>query len=217
MFPLTSAQMKALAQIKFVTGPVSDTTLVNGIPYSTLKVWSPNDVAGFFSADRATDEYNYTTTREDIAMTFEEVMMMRNHSWRRDVAITDKITATTTSNTLTVRWGQRGRVGEATIKPRAQYVVGQLAPWVLQADPGAVTNLPGPIAMRPGESWASNLVLPAPPSGMATAQALLGPRLSSEQEQILLRRAVSRQLIGIAGPALQHGTPNERALQRLPR
>ncbi len=37
-YPLTSAQMKALAEIKFVTGPVSDTTLVNGIPYSTLKV-----------------------------------------------------------------------------------------------------------------------------------------------------------------------------------
>jgi len=216
-YPLTSAQMRALAQVKFVTGPVSDTTLVNGIPYSTLKVWSPNDVAGFFSADRATDEYNYTTTREDIAMTFEEVMMMRNHNWRRDVAITDKITATTTSSTLTVRWGQRGRVGEATIKPRAQFAVGQLAPWVLQTDPGAVTNLPPPLAMRPGESWAANLVLPAPPAAMATAQAFLGPRLSTEQDQILLRRAVSRQLIGIAGPAMQHWTPNERALQRLSR
>jgi hypothetical protein len=52
---------------------------------------------------------------------------------------------------------------------------------------------------------------------MATAQAFLGPRLSTEQDQILLRRAVSRQLIGIAGPAMQHWTPNERALQRLSR
>ena len=215
-FPLTSKEMKALAQVKFVTGPVSDTTLVNGIPYSTLRVWSPNEVAGFFSVDRATDEYNYTTTREDIAMTFEEVMMVRNHNWRRDFAITDKITATTTSDTLTVRWGQRGRVGETAIKPRAQYAVDQLAPWVLQADPGAVANLPAPIAMRPGQSWAANLVLPAPPA-LATAQALRGPRLSTEQEQILLRKAVSRQLIGIAGPAMEHGTLNERALQRLPR
>jgi hypothetical protein len=216
MLPLTSPQMKALAQVKFVTGPVSDTTLVNGIPYSTLRAWSPNEVAGFFSLDRATDEYNYTTTREDIAMTFEEVMMVRNHNWRRDFAITDKITATTTSDTLTVRWGQRGRVGEAAIKPRAQYAVDQLAPWVLQAEPNAVANLPAPIAMRPGQSWAANLVLPAPPS-MATAQALRGPRLSTEQEQILLRKAVSRQLIGIAGPAMEHGTLNERALQRLQR
>ncbi len=216
-YPLTSAQMKALAEIKFTTGPVSDTTPVNGIPYATLRSYSPNDVAGFFAADRATDEYNYTTTREDIAMTFEEVMMVRNHNWRRDFAITDKITATTTSGTLTVRWGQRGRVGDVTIKPRAQFVVGQLAPWVLQADPGAVANLPAPIAMRPGESWDANRVLPAPPAGLATAQAFMGPRLSTELEQMLLRRAVSRQLIGIAGPALQHWMPNERALQRLSR
>ena len=42
----------------------------------------------------------------------------------------------------------------------------------------------------------------------------MGPRLSTEQEQMLLRRALSRQVIGIAGPALQHWMPNERALQR---
>ncbi len=45
----------------------------------------------------ATDEYSYSTTREDIAMTFEEFMMVRNHMWRRDVAITDKIGPATTS------------------------------------------------------------------------------------------------------------------------
>ncbi len=108
-------------------------------------------------------------------MTFEEVMMVRNHGWRRDVAITDKVTATSTSSTLTVRWGQRGRVGEGTIKPRAQFVVEQLAPWVLQADPAAVSALPAPIPMRPGESWNANLVLPAPPSGLATSAGACGP------------------------------------------
>jgi hypothetical protein len=216
-FPLTSAQMKALAQIKFVTGPVADTTLVNGIPYSALKLFTPNDVASFFAPDRATDEYNYSSTREDIAMTFEEVMMVRNHGWRRDVAITDKVTATSTGSTLTVRWGQRGRVGEGTIKPRAQYAVSQLAPWVLVADPAAVTALPAPIPMRPGESWNANLVLPAPPSGPARAQALAAPQLSSELDQLLLRRALSRQFIGMSGPAESHWTPNERWLRRIER
>ena len=50
------------------------------------KAYTPNEVAGFFAADSATDEYNYSTTREDIAMTFEEFMMVRNHrggaTWR---------------------------------------------------------------------------------------------------------------------------------------
>jgi hypothetical protein len=129
-YPLMSAEMKALAEIQFITGPVSDGTLVNGIPYSTLKTYSPTQVAGFFAPDIATDEYNYSTRREDLTMTFEEVMMSRNHNWRRDVAFTDKATATSTSDTLIVRWGQRGRVGETTIRPRAQFVVSEIAPWL---------------------------------------------------------------------------------------
>ena len=48
---------------------------------------------------------------------------------------------------------------------------------------------------------------------MASAQALLGPRLSTEQEQILVRRALSRQVIGIAGPAGGHLSMNERVLR----
>jgi hypothetical protein len=216
-YPLMSAEMKALAEIQFVTGPVSDGTLVNGIPYSTLKTYTPTQVAGFFAPDIATDEYNYSTPREDITMTFEEVMMSRNHNWRRDVAITDKATASSTSDTLIVRWGQRGRVGEPSIKPRAEFAVSQLAPWVLQADPNAVTNLPAPIAMRPGESWKANLVVPAPPGGMASAMAFGGAKLTPEQDRLLLRRALSRQLIGISGPAMTHSTPNERVLKRLAR
>jgi hypothetical protein len=213
--PLTSGQMSALAQIKFSTGPVNDTTLVNGISYSTLKAYTPNDVAGFFAPDRATDEYNYTTTREDIAMTFEETLMSRNHGWRRDVAITDKVAASSTGSTLVVRWGQRGRVGEATIKPRAQFAVSQLAPW-LDAT-ATVDALAAPIPMRPGDTWNDNLVLPAPPSALARAQAYTGPRLTAEQDRLLLRRALSRQLIGISGPAISHWTPNERWLKRIQR
>jgi len=218
-YPLTSSQMKALAQIKFVTGPVADTTLVNGIPYSTLRLYTPDDVAGFFAGDIATDEYNYTSFdgnsfREDIAMTFEEVMMVRNHNWRRDFAISDKLTATSTGDTVIVRWGQRGRVGSATIKPRAQFVVSQLAPWVIQADPNAVSNLPAPLAMRPGETWNANKVLPAPPASRAQAQAVAELRLSSEQERLLIRRALARQVIGMAGASGSHWTPNERWLRR---
>ena len=125
--------------------------------------------------------------------------------WRRDVAITDKITDTTTSSTLIVRWGQRGRIGEATVRPRAQLVVGALAPWV---PPSEVLNLPPPIQMRPGESWAANLELPAPPSGLAGAQAVRSP-FDPEGDRALLMRGLS----GHRG----HWTPNERWLQRVGR
>jgi hypothetical protein len=140
-------------------------------------------------------------------MVFEEFMMYRNHQWRRDMAITDKITSTTTGSTLTVRWGQRGRVGEVSVKPRTQFVVDRLAPWVTSADPNAVNNVPAPIQMRPGESWTSNLTLPAPPGGLAGIQSLRVP-FDFESERAVLLRDVSRH---------RGGTPNDRLLRALGR
>jgi hypothetical protein len=191
-FPLMSAQLAGLAQVKFF-GATAD---------ATQRGYTPNDVASFFAADRATDEYNYSTTREDIAMTFEEFMMVRNHAWRRDVAITDKIGPTTTSASLIVRFGQRGRVGEAAIKPRVRYAVGELAPWVNLTE---VDNLPAPIPMRAGDSWASNLIVPAPPGGLLAPLALRAP-LDVASDRALLARAV--------GGHHGHWTPNERWLKR---
>ena len=192
-FPLLSPQLPGLAQVKFFGATAN----------ATQRAYTPNDVANFFAADRATDEYNYSTTREDIAMTFEEFMMFRNHLWRRDVAITDKIGPATTSNNLIVRFGQRGRIGEATIKPRARYAVGELAPWVNLME---VDNLPPPIAMRAGDSWASNLIVPAPPAGMAGPLALRSPLDIATDRELLVR--------SLSGNRGAHWTPNERWLKR---
>ena len=197
-FPLQSAQLASLAQVKFF-GATAD---------ATQRAYTPNDVANFFAADRATDEYSYSTTREDTAMTFEEFMMVRNHLWHRDVAITDKIGPATTSGNLIVRFGQRGRIGEAGIKPRAQLAVQALAPWVLQADPNAVTNLPAPIAMRAGDSWSSNLIVPAPPGGLLSPQSVRTP-IDLATDRALLARALG----GFHGHH-GHRTPNERWLKR---
>jgi len=149
-FPLTSAVMRGLAQVKFL-GASAD---------ATQRAYSPNDVSGFFGSDTATDEYNYTTVYEDAAMTLEELLMNRRLGIQRDVAITDKITASSTSSTLIVRWGQRGRIGSSTIKPRARALAQALVPWF---DAGQVDSLPPPLPMRAGESWSANLALPAPP------------------------------------------------------
>jgi hypothetical protein len=197
-FPLMSAEMRALAQVKFV-GATAD---------ATQRAYLPTDVAGFFSPDRATDEYNYSTTREDLAMVFEEFLMVRNHTFRRDVAITDKIGPSTTSATLIVRWGQRGRVGEAAIKPRAELIVQHLAPWILAADSNAVSNLPAPLPMRAGDTWAGNLVLPAPPLGMAGALSLTQVT-DFESDRALLTRAMGR--------GHGHLNPNERWMRRIGR
>lgn len=211
-FPLGSATMRALAQIKYVTGPVSDATLVNGIPYSSLRALSPNEVANAFSMDTATDDYAYSSTREDAAMLLEEVLMVRNHGWRRDFAISDKANDSSTGSTLIVRWGQRGRVGADSLRPRARFAMTQLAPWVGAA---AVDALPVPMQMRPGESWTANLALPAPPP---SAQAMRAPVLATDADRLLLRRALVRQFIGPAvASSPGHQAANERWLRRVAR
>jgi hypothetical protein len=176
-YPLQSQELFGLAQVKF-QGATATTE---------QRAYTATQVGAWFAADRANDEYNYSTTREDATMLFEEVMMYRNHGWRRDVAFTDKVDDNTTGSNLTVRWGQRGRIGEATVKPRAQLIVGLLAPWVLAADPNVVTNLPPPLAMRPGESWTANLTLPAPPQGSASIQALRTPGSFATERAALMR------------------------------
>ncbi len=173
-FPLTSAVLRGLAQVKFFGTPAD----------AAQRGYAPDDVGAFFSADIATDEYNYSTAREDAAMTLEELLMSRRLGIQRDVAITDKIVDTTTSDTLTVRWGQRGRVGATGIKPRARLLAQALVPWF---DAGEVDNLPEPLPMRAGESWSANLALPAPPSAPQREMAL-----SVRQQQYRMRRELQR-------------------------
>ena len=154
-FPLTSSVMRSLAQVKY-----------RGVAASAeQQAYTPEQVAAFFIVDVASDDYAYTASTEDAAMTFEEFMMSRRLGMQRDVAITDKSTPTSTSSTLIVRWGQRGRIGEPTLKPRAALMLQQLAPWF---DVAEVDLLPAPIPLRPGESWRANLSQPAA-AGMAQA------------------------------------------------
>jgi hypothetical protein len=148
--PLTSTDMLGLGEVQFHGKTAT----------ATQKGYSATQVAAFFSVDLATDDYSYSTPFEDVAMTLEEFLMQRRLGIRRDFAITEPFAANTTSATAIVRWGQRGRIGEAAIHPRARAIVEALAPWANAAE---VEHLPAPIAMRPGESWSANLQQPAIP------------------------------------------------------
>jgi hypothetical protein len=132
-------------------------------------------VASFFSPDRANDFYNYSTSREDAAMLFEEAMMSYRLGIQRDVAVTDK-PAVISSSTVTVNWGQRGRIAEPAIQPRAAMIIDYLMP---ELDGATIeATLPPPVAMRAGESWLANLALSN--NGKNTPQ-LVSPKNISEQ------------------------------------
>jgi hypothetical protein len=177
-YPLASQEMFALAAVKFGGKPST----------AAQEAYTPDEVAGFFRPDAANQEYAYTSHREDLAMLFEEVMMSYRYGVRMDFAIADPITPSTTGNTLIVRWGERGRVAEPQVKPRAKLVIEQIAPWVA---PDVVDALPPPIAMRADASWFGNLSLAAAPSGTRALSTRIRD-LTPEEERLLLRRDTQR-------------------------
>ncbi len=147
-YPLLSTEMRSLAQVSFQGASATE----------TQKNYSPSDVSAFFSADNATDYYNYSSLREDFAMLFDEVMMYTRYQIQRDVAVTNRPTGdNVTAVDYIVDWGQRNRVGETNIKPRAKYVLERVLP---EIDATATINaLPTPIAMIAGQNWRENLQL----------------------------------------------------------
>jgi len=164
-YPLASSEMAALGQVRFL-----------GAAATALQAaYTPAQVAGFFGGDLATDDYAYASPREDVALVLEEFLMQRWLGVQRDFAIVPRPGSAADGSTLVVQWGQRGRVGEAALRPRLAAVVRQLVPWV---DPAEIAALPAPTPMRSGDSWTANLVLPgSPPSprldkGEATLQDL---------------------------------------------
>lgn len=161
-YPLQSAEMFALGQVLFWGAE----------PTPAQKAYTATDVGRFFSADRANDEYAYSrsgtsNSREDLAMLFEEFMMYHRHGVQYDLAYSDPVPDGATADQVNVAWGQRGRIGEAAIRPRVKLVLQHIAPWI---DAAAVDTLPAPLQMRVGESWAANLQLGVAPNSGQSAR-----------------------------------------------
>jgi hypothetical protein len=146
--PLQSQTMRDLAQVSFAG--VNATT--------TQKSYLPTDVETFFSPDTATDFYAYSSLREDYAMLFEELMMQNRFQVFRDVAITNQPLGDNVSGEdYIVTWGQRGRIGEVSIKPRVAFTASRILP---EFDSNtALTAVPAPIAMTEGDNWIENLAI----------------------------------------------------------
>jgi hypothetical protein len=170
-YPLTSPQMKALGQVLYLGATAT----------AEQKAYSAADVGGFFSVDVANDDYAYaingnSSSREDLAMLFEEFMMSYRHGIQYDIAFTNLYRDGMSNDQVIVGWGQRGRVADPRIRPRVKLVLQRVAPWI---DPAAVDGLPAPILMRAGSSWEANLVLGA----SSALSGLRAQRIVPEQER----------------------------------
>lgn len=147
----------------FISDPMVALQRVNsfGATATPLQIsYTSNDIAQFFARDRVTDEYSYSQysdedpPAEDPAMLIEEAMMQLRYGVLRDVAFTPKRLAGQSSSSLVVTWGQRGRIGEMSIRPRVKHVASQTMPYL---DPTLFDKLAAPIALKAGYTWGQNL------------------------------------------------------------
>lgn len=146
--PLASQEMRDLGQVSFVGETANQ----------TQKNYLPSDIEGFFSPDRATDFYAYSSKREDYAMLFEELMMQSRFGILRDVAITNQPMGDNISaSDYIVTWGQRGRIGDNKLTARVLFSAGRVLP---EFDSQAAMDLVAtPIAMTVGNNWLENLTI----------------------------------------------------------
>lgn len=154
LMPLQSSTLRGLARVRF-HGDAST---------AAQRAYTPADVAAMFQADSATAFYNYSSTREDLAMLFESILVRARFGVERDIAVTNNPRGdNVTGDDYIVTWGQRNRVADPAVRDRARYAVSRLLPEI--SFDAYIDAMPPPIEMRPGESWNDNLVLD--PSGKA--------------------------------------------------
>ena len=160
--PLNGDEMLALAQVRYHGETATD----------TQTSYMPEDITQLFSSENAPQFYNYSSTREDYAMLFDGFMMKARYGIDRDVAITNQPNEEdVSSEDYIVNWGQRGRISDATIKPRVLYVTQRVLPEFVDAE-SILNSLPIPITMEAGKSWIDNLdITPSVvPKSIAKAQ-----------------------------------------------
>lgn len=116
--PKQSEEMAALGQVNF-----------RGASATALqKSYLPHDIVEFFSNDSAPTEYAYSSEREDVATLFDATMMSARYGIERDEAVTPPYDQQVGDDSLMVAWGQRGRIKDPLVEPRAKFVLELLMP-----------------------------------------------------------------------------------------
>jgi len=94
------------------------------------KTWNAEAVGDEFETEGANDLYAYRSSAEDIAMLFEAVMMKRHFDFERDVVFISQPAAPELAvcDDYIIGWGERGRIADSDVQPRAQWISEALLP-----------------------------------------------------------------------------------------
>ena len=185
--PLVSQEMRDLAQVRFA-GETAN---------ATQKAYLPIDVESFFSPDSASDFYAYSSTREDYAMLFEELMMKNRFNIVRDVAITNQPTGdNVTSSDYKVKWGQRGRIGDNKLRERVLFSASRVLPEF--DSQSAMDQVPTPIQMVEDDSWADNLTISPSDPNMSRKRPfslyMLSPKTTEAERSVNFNHYYQKEL-----------------------
>lgn len=148
-YPLTSSELAGVADV-----------LYHGrAPNGVQAAYNGADIGGFFSPDRATDLYAYSTAHEDLAMLFEEMMMAIHFGVQRDVGFASLPAGgeVDACSDLVMAWGMRGRIAVPQVKARVNQVLKELLPERNYS--AKVSGLPVPLKMVRGRDWCDNVWL----------------------------------------------------------
>lgn len=152
--PLNSDVFFGLAEVMFRGETAS----------ANQKALTAEDVGLVFESDVANDSYAYTSSTEDTAMLFEEVMMRYHFDLERDIAFTDRPADETQASCddYVVRWGRRGWGGDSEVRARIELIL----PLFLGSNDvdDYLDVLVQPNILNPGEGWCANLSLGSPGS-----------------------------------------------------
>lgn len=181
--PLKSQEMRDLAQVSFAGESANQ----------IQKNYLPTDIEVFFSPDRASDFYAYSSLREDYAMLFEELMMQNRFGVIRDVAITNQPSGDNTSATdYIVTWGQRGRIGDDKLTDRVLFSASRILPEF--DNQAAISLVPSPIEMVEGKNWLENLTIsPVEPDIRKMVKQLNSFSIYADPEQAISANITPKQ------------------------
>jgi hypothetical protein len=157
-FPLTSTVMHRLARVSFGSETVR----------AADQLLTATEVADIFPLDVASDFYSYSSQREDFAMLFEETMMYYSFGIARDVAVTNLPEVLESCSQLLVEWGERHRIAQPAISPRAQFTVEAVLPEIAPAVVATLAALT-PKPMLVGQDYCTN-IFQAPSASRALRQ-----------------------------------------------
>ncbi len=150
---LESTELKSLANVYYRGRP----------PTEEQANFTAATVGEMFAMDVASDFYPYSSPFEDLAMLFEEVMMKYFFDLDRDIAFVS-------SEGWFVGWGQRNRVGELEILPRAEWAARAMFPNIEFGD--FFMQFPTPRPLPNGRTWGDTLNLDAQQAGQMQKPSL---------------------------------------------